>query len=227
MAYNYSDIIKTVRELRREIQIFTIKAIEIINWKHIVHYLRTLEDQLQILNNLISNTIPSPGLYAQTGTSTPITNTTVETSLINGGVGFLTVPANTFKVGDSFICFFSGTLSSSNNQNIRIKIKTDSIILADTGLITLPTTTNKDWELHVNFTIRALGGPGVGVIKTAGRFFYNKNSNNNPENVGFKNLNNTTFDTTINNTLEVTAKWSNALVANSIYTDIFNLYKIY
>ena len=227
MAYNYSDIIKTVRELRREIQIFTIKAIEIINWKHIVHYLKTLEDQLQVLNNLISNTIPSPGLYAQTGTSTLITNTTVETTLINGGVGFLTVPVNTFKVGDSFIAFFSGTLSSANNENIRIRVKAGSVLLADTGLITLPNTTNKDWELHVNFTVRALGGPGVGVIKTAGRFFYNKDSNNSPENIGFKNLNNTTFDTTINNTLEVTAQWSNALVANSIDTDIFNLYKIY
>ena len=33
------------------------------------------------------------GLFAQTGDSTIITNTTVETTLINGGVGTLTVPA--------------------------------------------------------------------------------------------------------------------------------------
>lgn len=227
MAYNYSDIIKTVKELRREIQIFTIKAIEIINWKHIVHYLKTLEAQLAELNFQISNTIPSPGLYAQTGTSTPIANTTVETTLINGGVGFLTVPANTFKVGDSFIAFFSGTLSSANNEDIRIKVKAGSVILADTGLITLPTTTDKNWELHINFTVRATGAATVGVIKTVGRFYYNKDSNNNPENIGFNNLNNTTFDTTVSNTLEVTAQWSSALVNNSIDTDVFNLYKIY
>ena len=33
------------------------------------------------------------GLFVQTGNSTPITNTIVETTLINGGIGTLTVPA--------------------------------------------------------------------------------------------------------------------------------------
>ena len=40
------------------------------------------------------------GLFAQTSTSTPVTNTTTETSLLDGGVGSLTVPANGFNVGD-------------------------------------------------------------------------------------------------------------------------------
>ena len=41
------------------------------------------------------------GLFAQTANSAIITNTTAESSLINGGVGTLTIPANGFKVGDA------------------------------------------------------------------------------------------------------------------------------
>jgi hypothetical protein len=47
---------------------------------------------------LVATIIPNTnfGLFSQTGNSAPITGTTVETTLINGGVGTLTVPANSF-----------------------------------------------------------------------------------------------------------------------------------
>ena len=67
------------------------------------------------------------GLYAQTASSTPVTNTIVETSLLDGGVGTLTVPANGFKVGDSFNAILTGHISSVNNHTLRIKIKTGKI----------------------------------------------------------------------------------------------------
>jgi hypothetical protein len=44
---------------------------------------------------------------------------------------------------------------------------------------------------------------------------------------GFNTINNTTFDTTIPNTLSVTAQWSSNSALNSIYTDIFVLNKIF
>ncbi len=167
------------------------------------------------------------GLYAQTAASIPITGTTVPGSLINGGVGTLSVPANGFQVGDSFIAYFSGTMSCVNNETIHIHCYSDGQVLADTGIITLNATTNKNWEMFVNFTIRAIGAAGVAQIATSGRFSYNKNSNNTPESVGFFALNNTTFDTTVANTLAVTAQWGSANVLNSIGTEIFNLYRIY
>jgi len=40
-------------------------------------------------------------------------------------------------------------------------------------------------------------------------------------------VNNTTFDTTISNTLNVTAQWSSNNANNSIYSDIFVLNKTY
>lgn len=169
----------------------------------------------------------SPGLYAQTADSIVITNTTVSTTLIDGGVGTLTVPAGGFKVGDSFIAYLSGKISSVNNTQLDIRCMSNGFTLADTGLMTLAATTNKNWELYVNFTIRSIGGSGIAAIATSGRFSYNKNSNNSPESIGFYNLNNTTFNTTISNTLNITAQWASANPLNSIYTDIFNLYRVF
>lgn len=50
----------------------------------------------------------SYGLFAQTANSIPVTGTTTETTLINGGVGTLSVPANGFTVGDSFVAVMAG-----------------------------------------------------------------------------------------------------------------------
>ncbi len=54
-----------------------------------------------------------------------------------------------------------------------------------------------------------------------------KQSNGTSEGFGFNNVNNTTFDTTIANNLEVTAQWSSNSPLNSIYSDFFVLNKIY
>jgi hypothetical protein len=50
----------------------------------------------------------SYGLYAQTNLSTPVVNTTVETTIVGSGIGTLTVPANAFKIGDSFVAKMCG-----------------------------------------------------------------------------------------------------------------------
>lgn len=182
------------------------------------------------LNGLLSygqSTGLSPGLFAQTSDSTPITNTISELSLISTGVGSLSVPANAFKVGDSYVAYFSGIISSQNNATIEVHLRSNGFILGDTGLLVLAATTNKFWEMHINFVIRSIGGAGVAAIITSGNFTYNKNSGNIPESIGFSNLNNTTFNTTINNILAVTARWGSASPLDSIQTRIFNLYKIY
>lgn len=170
---------------------------------------------------------PSIGFYSQTAASTPIVNTTVASTLINGGVGTLTVPANGFSVGDAFIAYFSGIVSSRNNDTITITVKSSGVTLASTGVITMPATTNKNYEIYINFAIRSLGAAGVAAIATSGSFTFNKNASNSPDSIGFSLVNSTTFDTTIANTLNVLAQWGTANPGNSIETEIFNLYKIY
>jgi len=175
------------------------------------------------------NYIPgnSYGLFAQTGNSTPITGTTSELSLINGGVGTLIVPANGFRIGDSFRADFGGQLSSKNNDTIRIRVKAGSAILADSGTQTMSTAVDDIWQFSINFTIRALGGTGVASIVSLGVFHTTKQSNGAPQGFAFNTINNTTFSTTISNTLDVTAQFSSDSAQNSIFTDIFVLNKIY
>jgi len=168
------------------------------------------------------------GLFAQTGDSTIITNTTVETTLINGGVGTLTVPANGFKVGDSFRAVFGGVINADNNENITIRVKAGSVILLDSLAQNLGSSVVNDvWSLNIDFTIRAIGAAGVASIVTLGSFHYTKTNNASVQGFGFNVVNNTTFDTTIPNTLDVTAQWGAASTGNNIYSDIFILNKTY
>jgi hypothetical protein len=167
------------------------------------------------------------GLFSQTAESTTISATTVETSLINGGVGTLSVPANGFAIGDSFRADFGGLITAANNQTIDLRVKTGSVVLADSLLQSITNITNNVWSLSLNFTIRSIGGPGVASIVTLGTFNYTKTVNGTVEGFSFNSINNTTFDTTINNTLDVTLQWGSANAGNAIYSDIFVLNKIY
>jgi hypothetical protein len=166
------------------------------------------------------------GLFSQTGDSSN-NNTILETTLIDGGVGSLTVPANSFAVGDSFSLVMGGKISCANNSPLTIRIKSGSIILATTGAITLPLITNKNWELEVSFTIRQIGAAGVASIVTHGDFLYLRNSSSSFEGFTFSTINNTTFNTTISNTLDITGQWSTLDPTNVLYSEIFTLSKIY
>jgi hypothetical protein len=167
------------------------------------------------------------GLFAQTANSNPITNTTVETSLINGGVGNLFVPANGFQVGDSFRAVISGVLNTANNQTIRIRVKTNNIVLLDSGNQQITNITNDVFSLNIDFTIRQLGVAGVASIVSLGTFHYVKTSNASTQGFAFNVINDTTFDTTITNTLDITVQWGSANMGNNIYSDLFILNKTY
>jgi len=180
--------------------------------------------------NIKVKQIPGPtvyGLFAQTGDSAVISATTVETSLINGGLGTLSVPANGFSVGDSFRADIAGVMNSKNNETINIRVKANSVVLLDSGTQTLPVTTNDIWDMSINFTIRQIGSAGVASIVSLGTFHYTKTSNGNVEGFSFNTVNNTTFDTTIPNTLDILISWGSTDTGNSIYSDIFVLNKIF
>lgn len=167
-------------------------------------------------------------LYTQTNSSTPVTATAAEGSLLDGGLGTLTIPANGFQVGDSFKGVLIGHLSCVGTATLQIRVKTASgIPLADTGVMAMNLTTAKHWKLDVDFTVRTLGAATVASIASGGLFAYTKNSGFNFEGVNFSIVNNTTFDTTISNTLVVTAQWNTNNAGNSIYSEIFTLQKTY
>ena len=180
----------------------------------------------------VKNSVLAPfptvyGLFAQTGNSVSVSATTVETTIIDGGVGTLTVGANQFQIGDSFRADFGGLLSAKNNDTLRIRVKAGSVILADSGPQTMVASVDDVWQFSINFTVRNVGGTGTAEIVSLGVFHTTKQSNNNQGGFAFNTVNNTTFDTTISNTLDVTAQWSSNSTDNSIYSDIFVLNKIY
>ena len=91
----------------------------------------------------------------------------------------------------------------------------------------MDTTTTKHWKLDVNFTVRQVGIATVASIASGGLFAYTKNSGLNFEGVNFSIVNSLDFDTTINNTLNITAQWNTNNAGNSIYSEIFTLNKTY
>jgi hypothetical protein len=179
------------------------------------------------LSSIIYSPTNNYGLFNQTGSSTPITNTLTETNLLDGGIGTLSVPANGFSTGDAYHAILTGHVSAINNNTLRIRIKTDSVVLADTGTITMAGTTNKHWKMEVYFSINQIGGSGTASISTGGTFMYTKDASNAFEGTNFSTETTTGFDTTINNTLTITAQWGAANTGNSIYSQIFTLHKTY
>ena len=191
-------------------------------------YLKDVVGNIQPLSDFVP-TLPygNYGLFAQTSLGTIITPALGETNLIGAGVGTLTVPANSFQVGDSFTARICGYLSCANNEDIHIRVKSDGNLIADAGVFRLNIATNKFFEINLDFTITKIGGLGVAELFTNGQFSYNKNSNNNIDGVNFASVDSTMFDTTITNVLSVTAEWITSNVANSIQSQNTVLTKVY
>lgn len=187
----------------------------------------TVVDEPVYKSELFSGLGYMTGFYSQTADSTTITNTTTETTLIGSGVGSLSVPANTFKVGNAYIVRMGGVLNSQNNTPIEIKLKSGSIILGTTGLISLNASTTNIWQMDITFVIRAIGIAGVANIKSHFIFSYEENSNDKFSSKGIDTNNNTTFDTTILNTLDITATWGVASPINQIHSTVLNLNKMF
>jgi len=169
------------------------------------------------------------GLFNQTGSSIPVIGTDPTGSLIDGGIGTLSVPANGFNQGDSFRAVMFGKLNAAGGGvDLEIVIESDGVTLADTGVFTMPTVTDKNWQLDINFSINKIGGAGTAEIASAGSFTFRTDSAGDVVTEIFSLINNTTFDTTTNNTLDIKAIWSgNADADDTIYSQIFTLRNIY
>ena len=173
------------------------------------------------------------GLYNQTGSSTPILGSAdpVETSgsLLDGGVGTLTVPANGFNVGDAYHAKLAGKINIANNHTLDIQFKSDGNTLVDTGeVIMAKSTDGQNWALDVTFVIQNTGSAGTASILSTGELTVRKDAAGETITEIFSDINNTTFNTTIENTLTIEAILGSACIASeNIYSELFVLHKIY
>jgi len=185
----------------------------------------TLQDSSGTIAYLSDIASSSNGLYAQTVNSATST-TAPEQSIVGTGVGSLTVPPNSFIVGDSYHAKIGGIINATGGggrSEIIIRIKTGATILATTGVFDLDTATSQGWECEIDFTIATIGAGGT--ICTNGNFAYVKDGDRKVSGYVFQDLQ--PINTTISNTLDITAEWQVINAGDSIYSANFVLYKVY
>ena len=170
------------------------------------------------IGGTINGLSPPGGVFAQIS-NVVVANTTTETTIIGTIIGSATVPANTFKIGGSYILDGGGVMNCLNNSDLNLRIyggATGTTLLGAVPTITIPTSTGKWWGVSCYFTVRALGGAGVAVISTRAVYEQNVDSQNGLIGQSFHTINNTTFDTTDINTLNITVQWGSASPSNTL-----------
>ena len=184
------------------------------------------------LNSITYTSGNSYGLYNQTGSSTPITGVTssIETSgsLLDGGIGTLTVPANGFNVGDAYHARMAGKITIANNHDLEIHFDSGATTLIDVGPIIMAGSTDKNWSLDVTFIIQNTGSAGNASILSSGELQVRTDSSGDVVTEIFSFTNNSTFDTTISNTLSVEGILDSACgTSENIYSELFILNKLF
>ena len=164
------------------------------------------------------------GGYAQIAEVT-VTNTIVETTMINatGALGTLTLPANIMRVGSTSVLRCSGLIDTGNtNEVITFRLfsgATQILKIVQTGL-------NMDaasaFSIELISTVKTVGV--TGSITTTGTFTA---GNTSLQAVLRVRTQTTVIDTTVANTLNITAEWGAAKITNVITTQIVNAYNVY
>lgn len=165
-------------------------------------------------NNIIGLTTingiqASGGVYSNTG-GFSFSGITAETDILASGTsyGSKNVPANSFKAGDIYTLKIGGQITCANNDTFDIRIVSNFGLPSEAEFSSFTiqidgARTNGFFEVEVDFSLRAIGTAGVAIITTNGDFTYYNNTNV-QKGFGISNINNTTFNTTINNELSIT-----------------------
>jgi hypothetical protein len=154
--------------------------------------------------HLATPATPSTSLYVGLSNSAIYTGSGEQSLLPITGQGSLSVPANGFKVGDSFCLVMAGEiLLGDKDDDFTLKVYQDSTVLGDITVALEDTASGVSfWEVEVDFTVRAIGA--TGSICTNLDFTFNKNITKDFK--GSRNVTITTLDTTTTSSLSVTGE---------------------
>jgi hypothetical protein len=176
----------------------------------------------------VNNIQPTGGVWTQTNAGLLITGTT-EQEILGSGLGNLTFLANTFTQS-SYAFVIAGSISSTNLDTLTVRVVsnfTTTPIILGTVAIPLDNSTAKSFEIEIDLTIRSIGAATTASIATNFDFTYNQNAGNGFVGQRAVSVNSTTFDTTISNTLTVTAQFSSASVTNALTSQLATLRKVF
>ena len=178
----------------------------------------------------INNINPSGGVYSNTG-GFSFSGITAETDILASGTsyGTKTIPANTFSAGDIYTLKIGGQITCANNDTFDIRIVSNFGLPSEAEFSSFTiqidgAQTNGFFEIEVDFSLRAVGGAGVAIITTNGDFTYYNNTNV-QKGFGISSINNTTFDTTIQNELSIT--YATGVAISSFQIDQSSLMKFF
>jgi len=180
--------------------------------------------------NSINGLTPVGGLSSSTSNSAILTASTAEQSILGlTSVGSRLALANSFKQGDAYTATLAGNFSSNNGDTLTLRLKGGAAGTTVLSSIVVPLngSTNKYFELEINFVVRQIGVATTADLAINYDFSYNQNSGGNFQGERLCEANNTTFDTTIDNQLDITAQFSSTSANNSIETILSTLGKNY
>ena len=145
--------------------------------------------------------------YAMLADGPTIIQSSPETSILASGVGdfvgTLTVPANGFAVGDAFHFVVAGDCVFDKDNEITLRLKNGGV-LATITMELEDTTGTTSWELESDFIIRSIGA--TGSIVTNFDFTFNKKALKDFK--GVRNVVVSSINTTVPNTLDITAEFT-------------------
>lgn len=148
-------------------------------------------------------------LFTQTASKT-VADTDVETTLLSSGVGSLTLPANFLKVGTVLRVYLCGFHSSTSNPTATIKVKFGSTEISS-GSDSSGNGTAKAFHIRCSITCRSVGASGS--VVACGEYV---ELHNNGSSISLLGTAAVTVDTTTEQTLDLTFKWSAAAAGNTI-----------
>lgn len=154
-------------------------------------------------------------MFIQTADKT-VGNTDVETSIFDGGLGSLVLPAQSLKVGDMVRMRLMGYVSGTNGDASTIKVKVGASELT-TNTSNFPATiTGVFVEFLFEFTVRSIGS--AGTVIGQGRTMFNASVGFGTSTVrGLQMVSGAVaLDTTKDNLIDITYTWGTARVGNTL-----------
>jgi hypothetical protein len=172
-------------------------------------------------------------VFVQT-TISPNIGGTSQQSLISTGIGSVLIPEKTLVVGSTYRFSMEGSVENplTNPDGVKIEIGflglSPASLAGATGLQFLNGPIGSfSYQLQGSFTVNSAGSAGgAQVSSSAFLTIVDDNSGFSVNQLGISTVNTTTFDTTVDNTFEITAGFSAANGNNKINSRTFVLEKI-
>jgi len=170
-----------------------------------IDMLTTLNMNNKPINNVtrINGLTPANGVYAGISDSIIVNATNSPASLVPvTGVGFLTVPANTFTVGASYHLVASGFMpSEQKGDDATIELTATNGITVSLGSITVELDASADtaWECEGDFTCRSIGVNGIFIASF--ELTFNKDLDKNFR--GTRKISSAIINTTVQQSLDI------------------------